>query len=196
MSVEAGGAGLHPELRAALLAALDERAPRVDRDRVAACFDFAARAHGEQRRESGEPYISHAIAVSLILLDLLDVRIDTPIVCAALLHDVVEDTGDDRGRREAIRQGGRRPGRGRHQAVASPLRATRGRTGRELPQDAAVDVARPARHLHQARRSLHNMRTIGSCGRQVHASRSRRGTSTRRSRTGSAWRASSASSRT
>jgi GTP pyrophosphokinase len=92
MSVEAGGAGLHPELRAALLAALDERAPRVDRDRVAACFDFAARAHGEQRRESGEPYISHAIAVCLLLLDLLDVRIDTPIVCAALLHDVVEDT--------------------------------------------------------------------------------------------------------
>ena len=41
MSVERAGTA-HPQLRAALIAALDERAPRVDRDRVAACFDFAA----------------------------------------------------------------------------------------------------------------------------------------------------------
>jgi GTP pyrophosphokinase len=81
-----------PELRAALLAALDERAPRVDRDRVAACFDYAVRAHGDQRRESGEPYVSHVVAITLILLDLLDARFDTPLACAALLHDVVEDT--------------------------------------------------------------------------------------------------------
>jgi len=85
-------AGPQPELRAALLAVLDERAPRVDRDRVAACFDFAYRAHGEQKRESGEPYMSHGVAVAMILVDLLEARTDTPIVCAALLHDVVEDT--------------------------------------------------------------------------------------------------------
>ena len=84
--------GPHPELRAALIAALDERAPKVDRDRVAACFDFAARAHGEQRRESGEPYVSHVVAVLLLLIDLLEARLDTPLVCATLLHDVVEDT--------------------------------------------------------------------------------------------------------
>jgi GTP pyrophosphokinase len=82
----------HPHLRAALLATLDERAPRVDRDRVAACFDFAARAHGDQRRESGEPFVSHVVAVCRILLDLLESRFDTPLACAALLHDVVEDT--------------------------------------------------------------------------------------------------------
>jgi len=82
----------HPELRAALLAALDERAPKVDRDRVAACFDFAARAHGGQCRESGEPFVSHVVAVCLVLLDLLENRLDTPLTCAALLHDVVEDT--------------------------------------------------------------------------------------------------------
>ena len=52
MSGASGSSG-HPELRAALIAALDERAPKVDRDRVAACFDFADRAHGEQLRESG-----------------------------------------------------------------------------------------------------------------------------------------------
>ena len=94
MSGEAapGGAALHPELRAALLAALDERGAKVDRDRVAACYDFAAAAHGEQKRRSGEPHMAHAVAVALLLVDLLDTRADTPIVCAALLHDVVEDT--------------------------------------------------------------------------------------------------------
>ena len=87
-----GGSGAHPELRAALIAALDERAPRVDRDRVAACFEFAAQAHGLQRRQSGQPYLTHVIEVCRILLDLLEARLDTTLVCAALLHDVVEDT--------------------------------------------------------------------------------------------------------
>jgi len=80
------------ELRATLLAALDERSPRVDRSRVAACFDFAAEAHRGQQRDSGEPYISHCVAVALILVDLLESLLDTPVVCAALLHDAVEDT--------------------------------------------------------------------------------------------------------
>ena len=80
-------------LRASLLASLDERAPRVDRDRVAACFEFAADAHGAQKRESGEPFISHLVAVLGILLELLDARLDTTLACAALLHDTVEDTG-------------------------------------------------------------------------------------------------------
>jgi len=81
------------ELRASLLAALDEKAPRVDRDRVAACFDFAAQAHGSQRRASGQPFISHPVSVCRILLDLLESRLDTTLASAALFHDVVEDTG-------------------------------------------------------------------------------------------------------
>ena len=76
--------GPHPELRAALIAALDERAPKVDRDRVAACYDFASRAHGDQRRESGEPFVSHLVAVTLILIDLLESRLDTPLVARAV----------------------------------------------------------------------------------------------------------------
>ncbi len=64
----------------------------MDRDRVAACFDFAAQAHGAQRRASGQPYISHPVAVCRILVDLLESRLDTTLACAALLHDVVEDT--------------------------------------------------------------------------------------------------------
>jgi GTP pyrophosphokinase len=82
----------HSELRATLLAALDERSPRVDRGRVAACFDFAAEVHQGQTRDSGEPYVTHCVAVALIVVDLLESLLDTPVVCAALLHDVVEDT--------------------------------------------------------------------------------------------------------
>ena len=91
MSGASGSTG-HPELRAALIAAFDERAPKVDRDRVAACFDFVDRAHGEQLRESGQPFVSHVVAVCHILIGLLEARIETPLACAALLHDVVEDT--------------------------------------------------------------------------------------------------------
>jgi len=82
----------HPELRSALIAELQARAPRVDADRVAACFDFAAAAHGDQRRESNEPYMTHVVEVCRVLLDLLDLRLDTTLACSALLHDVVEDT--------------------------------------------------------------------------------------------------------
>jgi hypothetical protein len=52
----------------------------------------AAQAHAGQRRESGEPFISHVVAVCRTLLDLLESRLDTTLACAALLHDVVEDT--------------------------------------------------------------------------------------------------------
>jgi GTP pyrophosphokinase len=86
------GGHSHPDLRATLMSALAERAPRVDRDRAGACFDFAAMAHGDQRRTSGEPYVSHLVEVCRILLDLLETRMDTTLACATLLHDVVEDT--------------------------------------------------------------------------------------------------------
>ncbi|HVQ26126.1 MAG TPA: HD domain-containing protein, partial [Planctomycetota bacterium] len=82
----------HPELRATLMSAVAEKAPRVDRDRLGACFDFADHAHGDQRRDSGQPYLTHCVAVCRILLDLLESRIDTTLACAALLHDVAEDT--------------------------------------------------------------------------------------------------------
>jgi guanosine-3',5'-bis(diphosphate) 3'-pyrophosphohydrolase len=79
-------------LRAALMSAVAEKAPRVDRDRLGACFDFAAVAHGDQRRVSGEPFLTHLIEVCRILLELFESRLDTTLACAALLHDVVEDT--------------------------------------------------------------------------------------------------------
>jgi GTP pyrophosphokinase len=75
-----------------LLAAIRDRAPRVDRAAVRDAFELARAAHADQRRSSGEPYLTHTIATLDILLDLLESRLDTPIACAALLHDTVEDT--------------------------------------------------------------------------------------------------------
>ncbi|MFM8558619.1 MAG: RelA/SpoT family protein, partial [bacterium] len=82
----------HPELRAALMSAIAEKSPKVDRDRLGACFEFAGHAHGDQRRDSGQPYFTHVVEVCRILVDLFEARLDTTLACAALLHDVVEDT--------------------------------------------------------------------------------------------------------
>jgi len=62
-------------------------APEADLIRRA--FLLANQAHGEQRRASGEPYITHALAVAEILVQL---RLDPEAIAAAILHDVVEDT--------------------------------------------------------------------------------------------------------
>ena len=53
-------------------------------------YRFSAAAHEGQKRISGDPYISHPVAVAGILAEL---HLDTPTLIAALLHDVVEDTG-------------------------------------------------------------------------------------------------------
>ena len=53
-------------------------------------YSLAAAAHGEQKRRSGEPYIIHPLAVAKILVEL---GMDNESIAAALLHDVVEDTG-------------------------------------------------------------------------------------------------------
>ncbi|MBO4365410.1 MAG: bifunctional (p)ppGpp synthetase/guanosine-3',5'-bis(diphosphate) 3'-pyrophosphohydrolase, partial [Eggerthellaceae bacterium] len=52
-------------------------------------FEFAHEAHKGQCRKSGEPYISHPVEVAIILADL---RMDVETLCAAILHDTVEDT--------------------------------------------------------------------------------------------------------
>ena len=53
-------------------------------------YDFSARAHAGQRRASGEPYIEHPVAVAGILADM---HMDSETLIAAMLHDVIEDTG-------------------------------------------------------------------------------------------------------
>lgn len=63
--------------------------PRADLTEMEKAHDIARAAHEGQRRRSGEPYITHPIAVAQILAEL---GIGPKTICAALLHDTVEDT--------------------------------------------------------------------------------------------------------
>ncbi len=67
----------------------DEAAERVDRKLVEKSFVFACDRHADQRRASGEDFIIHPIGVAKICAGM---RLDTATLCAALLHDTVEDT--------------------------------------------------------------------------------------------------------
>ena len=62
---------------------------RVDRSEVERAFVFACEHHADQRRHSGEEFIHHPVGVAKICAGL---RLDTETLCAALLHDTVEDT--------------------------------------------------------------------------------------------------------
>ena len=78
---------------APLLEDLDRAGVDLDQDVVRDAFDLANEAHRTQRRRSGEPYVTHPVEVARILVELLEKRTDSVILAAALLHDVVEDTG-------------------------------------------------------------------------------------------------------
>ena len=58
--------------------------------KVDEAYRFAAQFHRDQKRRSGEPYINHPVEVALILAH--DLHMDEDVICAALLHDTVEDT--------------------------------------------------------------------------------------------------------
>ena len=62
---------------------------QYDLSKIITAYEFAAKAHEGQFRSSGQPYIIHPLAVAYILLEL---GMDTDTICAAMLHDVVEDT--------------------------------------------------------------------------------------------------------
>jgi RelA/SpoT family (p)ppGpp synthetase len=71
-----------------LLAKLDYFSPS-QLDVIADAYEFGAKAHDGQRRYSGEPYITHPVAVASILADL---HLDYESIAAAIMHDVIEDT--------------------------------------------------------------------------------------------------------
>ena len=62
---------------------------KTDIKLITKAYNFAKEKHGDQLRKSGEPYIIHPVQVAYTLADL---ELDDSTVCAALLHDVVEDT--------------------------------------------------------------------------------------------------------
>ena len=84
--MKTGTAVIPPEQ---LLGQLPETYTHADREMVQRAFRVAEEAHRGQQRASGEPYITHCVAVSSILADL---RVPPEVVAAGLLHDTVEDT--------------------------------------------------------------------------------------------------------
>ncbi len=63
--------------------------PDADEALLNRAYVYAMKAHGTQKRASGDPYFSHPLAVAAILIDL---KLDDATIAAALLHDTIEDT--------------------------------------------------------------------------------------------------------
>ncbi len=63
--------------------------PEADPGAIHRAYEYSARMHGEQKRQSGEPYVTHPLNVAIISAQL---KLDLQSIVTALLHDVVEDT--------------------------------------------------------------------------------------------------------
>src|SRR6202521_3341805 len=73
--------------------------PAANEDLLNRAYVYAMRAHGEQRRDSGDPYFSHPLEVAAILTDL---KLDDATIAAALLHNTIENTDATRAEIEAV----------------------------------------------------------------------------------------------
>ena len=69
---------------------LAEYLPQEQIQEVRRAYEFGAKEHKGQSRTSGEPYIFHPLAVARVLGEM---HMDSTTLCAAILHDVIEDTG-------------------------------------------------------------------------------------------------------
>ena len=72
-----------------VIAKAKEKNTKFNEEFVRNAYEFASLHHGNQCRKSGEPYIIHPLGVAYILAEL---EMDEETICAALLHDIVEDT--------------------------------------------------------------------------------------------------------
>jgi GTP diphosphokinase / guanosine-3',5'-bis(diphosphate) 3'-diphosphatase len=82
------GAGNNPVLEP-LIKTVRATHPKADIRLIERAYESAAYWHRDQKRRSGDPYITHPLAVATILAEL---GMNTETICAALLHDTVEDT--------------------------------------------------------------------------------------------------------
>ncbi len=98
----------------------DESGVPIDRDAVQRAFVFSCERHADQKRKSGDEFITHPVGVAQICAGM---RLDTETLCAALLHDTVEDTSASLEEIEA-EFGAERRGAGRrgHEADRDHLR--------------------------------------------------------------------------
>ena len=76
-----------------LVERVQKYAPDADEVLLNKAYVYAMKAHGNQKRASGDPYFSHPLEVAAILTDL---KLDDATIAAALLHDTIEDTGTTR----------------------------------------------------------------------------------------------------
>ena len=86
-----------------LLDILRATGKKYDLEKIHEAYDYAAKLHDGQYRASGEAYITHPIAVAEIVAGL---ELDTDSICAALLHDTVEDCGEKTNCREITKRFG------------------------------------------------------------------------------------------
>jgi GTP diphosphokinase / guanosine-3',5'-bis(diphosphate) 3'-diphosphatase len=82
------GSNINPVLEP-LIKTVRATHPKADVRVIERAYDSAAHWHRDQKRRSGDPYITHPLAVATILAEL---GMNTETICAALLHDTVEDT--------------------------------------------------------------------------------------------------------
>ncbi|HEY5563327.1 MAG TPA: bifunctional (p)ppGpp synthetase/guanosine-3',5'-bis(diphosphate) 3'-pyrophosphohydrolase [Clostridiaceae bacterium] len=68
---------------------IEKVSSNIDRDLIIKAYNFAEKAHENQKRESGDPYIIHPVEVACILAEM---GLDSNTIVAGLLHDVIEDT--------------------------------------------------------------------------------------------------------
>lgn len=77
------------ELLGSLVSKIEQSGMAYDMEKITRAYELAKSAHEGQMRHSGDPYLTHPVSVSIILVEL---GLDTDSIVAALLHDVVEDT--------------------------------------------------------------------------------------------------------
>ena len=74
-----------------LLDILESSGSHYNIEKITKAYEYACQMHDGQFRQSGEPYITHPLAVAKIVATL---GLDSDSICAALLHDTVEDCAD------------------------------------------------------------------------------------------------------
>ena len=160
---------------AASFAALTDKLDYLDAadiKRVREAYRFADEAHLGQFRASGEPYITHPIAVAGLCADW---KLDAQAIMAALMHDAMEDCGITK--TELIERFGAPTADlvdGLTKLDKLQFIDARGIAGRVVPQDAAGDGARRARHPDQAGRpAAQHAHDGGDRAGQAHAHRAR-----------------------
>ena len=155
----------------AVIAEHDSGDDTVDHRQVERAFAFACERHADQRRRSGEEFINHPVEVAKICAGL---RLDTETLCAALLHDTVEDTS------ASLEQVGEEFGPQIAQLVDGVTKLTgitfesRDESQAENYRKMMVAMAADVRViLIKLADRLHNMRTLGAMPKQKQLGKAR-----------------------